>query len=280
MSALQHLTELRHRMRRRHVGLWAIALLVLAFLYLPIAMVFVNAFNKDPQLIRWGGATLHWFDLALHSSTVGSALRQTMVVAAITTAISLAIAVTAGLWLRRVGARGRALLDAMTYMRLVLPEVVTALALFVLFRRVNFPLGMSAVVIGHVVFTSAYATLIVQARLAALPRALEDAAADLGARPLRAFRRVTLPLLMPGIAAAGLLTFTFSFDDVVTSTFLAGNSVQTLPMLIFGLVRYRVTPEVNAIGAGVMLITITGFALTALAAGTGRGRIARRRDAA
>jgi ABC-type spermidine/putrescine transport system permease subunit II len=111
-------------------------------------------------------------------------------------------------------------------------------------------------VAGHVVFCSAYATIVVQARMAALTSIYQEAATDLGATPWRVFRRVTAPLLRPAIVVAGLLSFTFSVDDVITSLFLGGSSAETLPVLLLGLVRIHVTPEVNAIGAGVMALTL------------------------
>jgi ABC-type spermidine/putrescine transport system permease subunit II len=151
-------------------------------------------------------------------------------------------------------------------MRIVLPEIVAAVGLFLLFRRVNFTLGISTIVAGHVVFSSAYATVIIQARVATLSTELEDAARDLGAIPWRAFRRVTLPLLRPAVIVAGLLIFTFSMDDVVTSAFLSGNTV-TLPVLIFGLMRFRITPEINAIAAGVTVMTLVTFSLATLLLG-------------
>jgi ABC-type spermidine/putrescine transport system permease subunit II len=260
--------------RGRHLGLAAFTLCVFAFLYAPIGLVLVNAFNRDELLVGWGGFTTEWFRTAFADQRVRDDFRTSVVIAALSAAISLVIAVTAGLWWRGTSARLRRTLDATTYMRIVLPEVVAALALFVLFRRLNFELGTATIVAGHVVFNSAYATVIVQARLATLDRTLEEAAADLGAPPRRVFRRVTLPLLMPAIIVAALLTFSFSFDDVVSSTFLAGTGAETLPMLLLGLVRFRITPEVNAIGAGVMAITMltVGLALFFVGRSWGEGR--------
>ena len=139
-----------------------------------------------------------------------------------------------------------------------------ALALFLILRRYNIALGVPTIVAGHVVFNSAYATLIIQARLATMTEVLEEAAADLGAPPRRVFRRVTLPLLMPAVIVAALLTLSFSFDDVVTSLFLGGTNAETLPVLLLGLIRLHVTPEVNAIASGVTTITLVTFALSAV----------------
>jgi len=235
---------------------------VLVFLYAPIAVVVANSFNSDASLTSWGGMTLDWYKSAIESERVRTAAATSLEIAALSTLISLAIAVTAGLWSRTASRRKRQLLDAGTYMRIILPEVVAALALFLLFRRIGLELGVWAVVAGHVVFNSAYATIIIQARLQTLPLVYEEAAADLGARPRRVFRRVTLPLLAPAVAVAALLAFTFSLDDVITSLFLSGGNAETIPILLFGMARFHITPELNAIGAVVMMVTTLSFALT------------------
>jgi ABC-type spermidine/putrescine transport system permease subunit II len=238
--------------------------LVFVFLYLPIGIVVLNSFNADSALIGWGGFTGKWYSQAFSDQRVRDDFITSVEVALLATAISLVIAVSTGLWWRRAGRRARRLMDATTYMRIVLPEVVMALALFLILRRYDVALGVPTIVAGHVVFNSAYATLIIQARLATMTEVLEEAAADLGAPPRRVFRRVTLPLLMPAVIVAALLTLSFSFDDVVTSLFLGGTNAETLPVLLLGLIRLHVTPEVNAIASGVTTITLVTFALTAV----------------
>jgi ABC-type spermidine/putrescine transport system permease subunit II len=250
----------------RPSGLALATVVVLAFLYLPIAVVVANAFNADRTLTHWGGLTFEWFSAAFGDHATWSALWESVRIAAVSTVLSLVIAVPAGLWARKASLRGRSLLDATTYIRIILPEIVAAVGLFLLFRRFDLALGMWTVVIGHVVFNSAYATIVIQARMATLSTTLEEAAADLGATPWRAFRRVTLPLLRPAIVVAALLSFTFSFDNVITSAFLGGDQA-TLPVLVFGLMRFHVTPAVNAIAAGVMLITLVTFVLAAAVVG-------------
>ena len=250
---------------RRHWFTGLVSLAVIVFLWAPLAIVAVNSVNKNPLLVRWGGFTTSWYHQAISNPDVRAGLRATMVVAATSTLLSLAIAVTGCLWWRRAGSRSRRVFDGMTYLRILLPEVVFATALFLVFTRAHFQLGTGAVIIGHTVWNSAYATLIVQARTASLDPALEDAAADLGANPWRVFRRVTLPSLFPAILAAGLLAFTFSFDDVVTTYFLNGTANPTLPVVILSMIRFRVSPEINAIGILVMLFTVTMFAVAFLA---------------
>lgn len=250
-------------------GVWTAFGLI--FLYAPIVVVLVNAFNRNATLAGWDGFTLDWFRAAFSNADTVEALWLSLRIAALSTVLSLALALTAALWGRRASRRALTLLDATTYMRIVLPEIVLAVGLFVLFRRLDVQFGATTVIIGHAVFNSAYATVVIQARLATLGETLEDAAADLGASPRRVFRRVTLPLLMPAVLVAGLLAFTFSFDNVITSAFLAGDSAP-LPVRILGLIRFRLTPEINAIASGVMLITLVSFVLAiAVVALRGRG---------
>jgi ABC-type spermidine/putrescine transport system permease subunit II len=250
---------------RRHLFTAAVSLCVIVFLWAPLVIIAINSINSDTLLATWKGATTHWYSDALHEQSVQSGVRQTMKIALLSTSISLVIAVTGTLWWRRASPRGRRLFDLLTYLRIMLPEVVFAVALFLLFSHYKFPLGTTAVVIGHVVWSSAYATLIIQARASTLDPALEAAAADLGANPWRVFRRVTLPGLMPGMVAAGLLIFTFSFDDVVTSYFLTGAGTAPLPVVILSMIRFRITPEINAIGMMVMVFTVAMFAIGFLA---------------
>lgn len=262
------MTWLRHVMARcGKVLLAGYAFLIFACLYAPLVLVVGNAFNKNVLLTSWGGFTAHWVSGALESSRVRQDFLTSVVIALAASVIGLAVAIPSALWARRVSPRARRFLDGTTYMRIVLPEVVSALALFIFFRRLNFPLGAIAIVVGHVVFNSAYATVIIQARLASLTSVFEDAAEDLGARPWRVFWRVTFPFLLPAVIVAALVGFAFSFDDVITSSFLSGTSVETLPMLIFGLARFNIGPQVNAIGAGLMLITLVSLVLALGAAG-------------
>ncbi len=249
---------------RRHLFTAVVSLLVLAFLWAPLLGTAINALNKDSLLSGWGGATLRWFGVAFRNGAARSGLRTTLGIALETSLLSIAVAVTGALWWRKASARARRVFDLLTYLRIILPEIVFAVALFLLFSRLRFPLGTVAVVIGHTVWNSAYATLILQARVIGLDPALEDAAADLGATPVRTFWRVTVPALLPAIVAAGLLTFTFSFDDVVTSFYLAGSQIAPLPVVLLSMIRFRVSPQINAIGILVMAFTVTTMALVFL----------------
>jgi len=221
----------------------------IGFLWLPIVVVVVNSFNRDTNLVRWGGFTLTWFRQAAADPQVRSGVISSLELGLATAAVSVVVALTGVLWWRKASPRGRRVFDALVYSRLVLPEVVLATSLFLIFSRAGVRLNMVTAVIGHTVWASAFATVILQASAKLLSEEVEEAAADLGATPFGVLFRVTLPGLAPGMIAAGLLAFSLSFDDVVTTLFLAGSGLSTLPLLIMGLIRFRVTPEVNAIGA-------------------------------
>jgi ABC-type spermidine/putrescine transport system permease subunit II len=263
---------------RRHPVAAPLSLLILLFMWAPLIVVAINSFNQQTLMAGWGGFTTHWYRMALEDENVRTGLKTTLIIAVASSILSLFVAVTGALWWRRASPRARAAYDALIYARIILPEVVFATALFFLFLKIHFNLGLTAMVIGHTVWNSAYAAIIIQARMAGLDPALEEAAADLGATPWRTFRRVTLSALMPAIVASGLLAFTFSFDDVVTSVFLQGASDSPLPVVILGMIRFRITPEINAIGLLVMLFTVTlmSVAVVVYATAGARSRSGRR----
>jgi spermidine/putrescine transport system permease protein len=259
---------------RRHPISAGLSALVIAFLWLPLVVVLIGSFDTNALLTTWTGATSHWYHLAINDPTVRSGFETTLIIAVLSALLSLAVALTGALWWRRAPRRARTVYDGLVYARIVVPEVVFASALYFLFLKIHFALGLPAIVIGHAVLNSAYSTLIIQARLIGLDPALEEAAADLGATPWRAFRRVTLITLMPAIIAAGLLAFTFSLDDVVTSYFLQGTSQSPLPIVLLGMIRFRITPEINAVGVFVMFLTVALMS-AAVAMLTTAGRIGR-----
>jgi len=264
---------------RKHPVVVAIGVLGILFMWLPIVVVVLNSVNADPTLVHWGGFTSTWLRQAVSDGQVRSGLFTSLQVGLLTTTVSVFAALTGVLWWRRASKLGRRLFDVSVYVRLVLPAVVSATALFLIFTRVGVQLGVPSIVIGQSVWDSAFATVILQARMRLLDPATEEAAADLGARPTGVFFRVTLPALVPGILAAAVLAFSLSFDDVVTAFFLAGSRVTTLPLLIFGLIRFRVSPEVNAIGSfvTVLLIAIT-FVFVWIMGHSGSGRRSLTRD--
>lgn len=259
---------------RRHPVSAGLSAIVIAFLWLPLIAVILGSFDANSLLTTFTGATAHWYRSALNNANVRSGFETTLIIAVCSMLLSLAVALSGALWWRRAPQRARAIYDGLVYARIVVPEVVFATALFFLFLKVHFALGIPAIIVGHAVLNSAYSTLIIQARVIGMDPALEEAAADLGATPWRTFRRVTLITLMPAIIAAGLLAFTFSLDDVVTSYFLQGTAQSPLPIVLLGMIRFRITPEINAVGVFVMVLTVALMS-GAAAALSGAGRLGR-----
>jgi spermidine/putrescine transport system permease protein len=239
---------------RRPWGLFVVVALIIMFLFAPIVIVVLDSFNADASLTHWGGFTTHWYSVAAHDGSVTSAVKTSLEIAVLTTVIATGLGTSAAVGMRRAGRGLRRINDLTTYGRLIMPELVLAIGLLLAFRAVNFPLGIATIVIGHVTLFTAYAILVVSARLAGRDASTEEAARDLGATPMRAFLRVMLPEILPAVVASALLIFTFSMDNVVSSLFLSNNT-NTLPLVLFSLIRLRVTPEVNAIATVVLLLT-------------------------
>ena len=245
--------------------------LVYAFLYVPILIVIVYSFN-DSRLVRvWGGATLHWYRDAWSDPQVLNPLRTSLVIAAINMVLATILGTLAALSLSSAPRPVRLLLDALVYTALIVPEVVIALASLLFLNAafgalagvgIRLSFGIPTVVAGHVLWNLSLVILVVRARMAGMDRTLVEASADLFATPWRTFTGVTLPQLAPAILAGALLSFTFSMDDVVLSTFLSGVGSTTLPMRVFSMIRYGVTPAVNAISAVMLLATLLAILLS------------------
>jgi spermidine/putrescine transport system permease protein len=230
--------------------------LVYLFLYAPIAILVVFSFNEASQTAFWQGFTLDWYREILADSQLLRAVRNSLVVAGLTTVASVLLGTPAALALARPRQRGGRATQALLYLPVIIPEVVLGAALLTFFGAVELRLSLWTVVIAHVVFSVSYVAIVVRARLAGLDPALVEAARDLGASPFETFRRVTLPLIAPGILASALLVFTLSIDDYVVSSFVAGVGATTLPLHIYSMLKVGVTPEVNAISTLLLAVTI------------------------
>lgn len=261
---------------RRPAGAWLLLAAVFAYLYAPILVLVAFSFNASRQVATWGGFTWAWYAKAWQNDAVVGSLRTSILVALVSTAVAVLLGTPAALALGRHRFRGRGLADALFTLPVVVPEIVLGFASVVFFGLVGWRLGLATVVAAHVAFSVSYVVFVVRARLAGLDPSLEEAAADLGAGPVAAFRRVTLPLLAPGIFAAALLVFTVSLDDYVVTSFVAGRGGTTLPLQIYSMVRTGVTPEVNAVSSILLAATLAIVALSRrLESGrAGRGAVA------
>jgi putrescine transport system permease protein len=232
----------------------------LAFLYLPILLLVIYSFNASRLVTVWGGFSTQWYGAAFRNGPLMDSawlsLRLGLLAALGATLVGTALALA----LTRLGPfRGRRLLAFMGFAPLVMPEIITGLSLLLLFIAMGLDRGFWTVAIAHVTFTTCFAAVVVQSRLRTFDRTLEEAAMDLGATPLMAFLKVTLPNILPAMMAAFLLAFTLSIDDLVIASFTSGPGATTLPMRIYSQVRLGVTPEINAIST-----LMIGFAAVAV----------------
>jgi putrescine transport system permease protein len=225
-----------------------------AFLYLPIAVLAAYSFNASRLVTVWAGFSTRWYGELLRDRQMLEAAWLSVRIAAATASSALVLGTLAGLALVRAGGfRGRALLGAMVTAPLVMPEVITGLSLLLLYvalkQLIGWPAerGFLTVWLAHTTFATSYVTIVVAARLAEFDPALEEAAMDLGAPPLRTFFSVTLPVIAPALVAAWLLAFSLSLDDVVIASFATGPKASTLPIVIFSSVRLGVSPKINAL---------------------------------
>lgn len=246
----------------------------LAFLYIPILSMIFFSFNNSRLVTVWdadNSPTLRWYVRLLENDQLLGAAWISVQIAAMTATGAVILGTLAGLVLARFGPfRGRAFLSAMTTAPLVMPEVITGIAMLLLFvsleQLIGWPegRGMLTITIAHITFAMSYVTVVVQSRLAGFDDALEEAALDLGAKPATVFFRITLPLIVPALVSGWLLAFTLSWDDVVISQFVAGPGSSTLPMEIFSRVRRGVSPDINALATIMVLIVAVGVVLSTL----------------
>jgi putrescine transport system permease protein len=235
---------------RRRLSPFNIASLALgaAFLYLPILILVIYSFNASRLVTVWGGWSLRWYHEFFNDRAMIEAAWMSVRVAAVSASIATLLGTCAAVALSRgEGFKGRALFSGMLYAPLVMPEVITGLSLLLLFVALNAERGFWTVTIAHTTLTMCFVAVVVQSRLTAFDRSLEEAAMDLGCDPVRAFVMVTLPLIGPAIAAGWMLAFTLSLDDLVIASFTTGPGSATLPIRIYSEVRLGVKPEINAI---------------------------------
>ena len=245
-----------------------------AFLYIPIFSMVVFSFNASKLVTVWDSAnspTLKWYYALLHNDEILDAAWISVKVALINACGAVILGTLAGFALARFARfRGRFVLSAMTTAPLVMPEVITGLSLLLLFvaleQAVGWPAGrgITTMTIAHMTFSMAYVTVVVQSRLATFDMSLEEAAMDLGARPLKVFFVITLPIVFPAVLSGWLLAFTLSWDDLVISSFTSGPGSSTLPMVVFSKVRLGVSPEINVLATitiSVVTLIIVGVSL-------------------
>jgi putrescine transport system permease protein len=236
----------------------------MAFLYGPMILLVIFSFNASRLVTVWGGFSTRWYAALLNDAQLIASVRNSLVVAALSAAIATVNGTLAAIALVRFGRfRTRTLFSGAIYAPLVMPEVILGLSLLLLFVALGIERGLWTIVAAHATFTMCFVAVVVRSRLVGFDRALEEAAMDLGAGPVRAFMVVTLPLIAPAIVAGFLLAFTLSLDDLVIASFTAGPGSTTLPMRVYSQVRLGVSPEINAIST--LMLAVVGMVLLSVA---------------
>ncbi|MCH9695389.1 MAG: ABC transporter permease subunit [Gammaproteobacteria bacterium] len=239
-----------------------------AFLYLPLLLVVLYSFNDSSIATIWGGFSTRWYGELLQNDLILDAALLSLKVAVTSATAATLFGTMAGLALARFGRfKGRTLFSGMISSPMVMPEVITGLSLLLLFvtlqQFTGWPgqRGFSTITIAHTTFSMAYVAIIVQSRLLGMDESLEEAAMDLGGKPLRVVFDITLPLIAPAMVAGWLLSFTLSLDDLVIASFVSGPGSTTLPMYIFSKVKLGVSPDINALATLIIVAVSTGVAL-------------------
>lgn len=252
----------------RALNAWLLA--VYGFLYLPIAVLMVLSLNKSGMPTAWGGFSLEWYGKLAENPKIIGAAWNSLVVAVWATVISTILGTLLALGVER--ARPSATREALLFSPMIIPDIVLAIALLSFFTLVKFTLGLRSIVMAHVVFNLAFVCAVVRARLKSYDWSLNEASRDLGATAFTTFMRITLPLIGPAVLAGALLAFTLSIDEFIIAYFTAGagQSSTTLPMQIYAMIRFGVTPEINAMASVVMLVS---FVMILAAQRLNRGRL-------
>jgi ABC-type spermidine/putrescine transport system permease subunit II len=237
--------------------------LVYVFLFLPILIVVIYSFNRGRFLVNWDGFGTNWYGSAIDNQGIRDSLFTSLRVAATNAVVAVALGSLAGIALARRGGAWSKPFLILLFLILVAPEIVDAISYLIFFVRIDLGWSFARLVIGHSIFNSAVVTLIVRARLQGLDESLEEAAADLGATPARAFRQITLPLMLPAVLAGGLLSFTFSLDDVIISSFVSTAGSTTLPVYVFSALRTGLRGDLAAISTLTLIGTLIALAVAA-----------------
>ena len=239
------------------------------FLYIPIMSLVIFSFNKSKLVTVWGGWSTKWYGELLNDPQILGAAWISLKIGVVSATLATVLGTIAAMVLTRFGrVRGRGLLTGMVTAPLVMPEVITGLSLLLLFVAMEATFGwpagrgMLTIIIAHTTFCMAYVAVVVQSRLTDMDDSIEEAASDLGAKPMRVFFDITLPMIAPALISGWLLSFTLSLDDLVIASFVSGPGASTLPMVIFSKVRLGVTPEINALATLIVAVVAIGITIS------------------
>ena len=239
----------------RGLGTWTVVFFI--FLYLPIVVLIFYSFNANRMVMSWGGFGLDWYLKAFRNDDIQNAVWNSLIVATVATIFATAIATIGALVLARGGNfRGKTVSLGLITLPLMVPEIVTAVAVLIFFAAIGLNWGLGNVIIAHITFCIPFAFMPIRARLEGMDTSLEQAARDLYASEWETFRYVTVPLLMPGIVAGAMLSFVISMDDFIITLMVGGAGSTTLPVYIYSMIRRGLTPEINAVSTLLLLVSV------------------------
>ena len=243
------------------------AAIIYAMFYIPVLVMIMFSFNDAQRNYSWEGFTTMWYGklFSFGNHDLWESLAYSLLIAVLATAISVVIGVLGGIGLKKFEFKGKKFINLMLYVPIVVPEIVLAVAMLIIFVSIGIKLGLGAIVIGHCTFCIPYAVVTIKGRISGDNDTLQEASMDLGANRIQTFWRVTIPSIMPGIMSAAFLSFTLSFDDVIMSNMLASPSQSTLPVLILSVNRTGITPDINALTSIIIAAMVLGMlCITAL----------------
>ena len=257
------MTKNKRLLRRKAVRILSnlYAVLIYSIFYIPVAVMILFSFNDAKRNYYWPGFTTEWYGklFSFANTDLWDALLYSLIIAVLATLISVTIGVLGGIGLKKFEFRTKRFINMMIYVPIIVPEIVLAVAMLIIFMTVGIRLGMGTILIGHCTFCIPYAVVTIKGRITGDSETLQEASMDLGANRFQTFWRVTVPSIMPGILSSAFLAFTLSIDDVVMSNMLAGPSQSTLPVLILSLNRTGITPDVNALTTVMVALMVAGM---------------------
>ena len=230
------------------------------YLYAPIAVLIIYSFNDNRIAQVWTQFSTKWYVKAFSNEDIQRAIINSLKVAGVATVAATVFATAAALVLSRSDFRGKGISNAIISLPLLVPEIATAVATLSFFAAIKFPLGITSIIVAHIVFCIPFAFMPIRARLAGMDQSLQEAGKDLYANDWQVFRYVTFPLLKPGIIAGAILAFIISIDDFIISLMVAGAGATTLPLYIYSMIRLGVSPEINAVSTVLFLISVSAIA--------------------
>lgn len=241
----------------KHKLLSLYSFIIYSIIYVPIVILIVFSFNDSKVNAMWQGFTFKWYLQLINDGNIVAAMTNSLLVAFVSALISTVIGTLAAVGMYRYKFKGKTILDGLLYVPIIIPEIVMGIALLMFFSQLKMPTGALTLILAHTTFSVSYVVIVVKAKLEGFDPSLEEAAMDLGARPFETFYKITLPIIAPGILAGSLLAFTLSMDDVIVSFFVSGPGFTTLPLKIFSMVKFGVSPEINALSTIMLIITLS-----------------------